>query len=85
MKADATRPIAALQVVGLSVAAIWFFAALDASDGFEFDLPPRACSSINLVNNGTSVFGKNLDNTYSTGGLILINKRGVERFGRGVK
>ncbi len=42
------------------------------------------CSSINLVNNGHSVFGKNLDNNYSTGGLILINKRGVETDGRGV-
>jgi len=43
----------------------------------------RDCSSVNLDNNGHSVFGKNLDNTYSTGGLILINKRGVERTGRG--
>jgi len=42
--------------------------------------PPRhGCSSINLVNHGYSVFGKNLDNTYTTEGLILINKRGVER------
>jgi penicillin V acylase-like amidase (Ntn superfamily) len=39
------------------------------------------CSSINLVNNGYSVFGKNLDNRYTTHGLILINKRGVERTG----
>jgi penicillin V acylase-like amidase (Ntn superfamily) len=37
------------------------------------------CSSINLVNNGYSVFGKNLDNSYTTHGLILINKRGIER------
>ena len=44
----------------------------------------RDCSSIDLVNHGHSVFGKNLDNTYSTGGLILINTRGVERYGRGV-
>lgn len=44
--------------------------------------PPRtSCSSINLVNHGYSVFGKNLDNTYTTHGLILINKRGVERTG----
>jgi penicillin V acylase-like amidase (Ntn superfamily) len=42
--------------------------------------PPRlGCSSINLVNRGYSVFGKNLDNNYTTEGLILINKRGVER------
>ena len=39
----------------------------------------HGCSSINLVNHGYSVFGKNLDNTYTTEGLILINKRGVER------
>ena len=39
----------------------------------------HGCSSINLVNNGYSVFGKNLDNSYTTEGLILINKRGVER------
>jgi len=45
--------------------------------------PPRtACSSVNLVNNGHSVFGKNLDNRYTTQGLILINKRGVQRAGR---
>jgi penicillin V acylase-like amidase (Ntn superfamily) len=37
------------------------------------------CSSINLVNHRYSVFGKNLDNSYTTEGLILINKRGVER------
>jgi penicillin V acylase-like amidase (Ntn superfamily) len=41
--------------------------------------PGLGCSSINLVNHGYSVFGKNLDNTYTTEGLILINKRGVER------
>jgi penicillin V acylase-like amidase (Ntn superfamily) len=41
--------------------------------------PGLGCSSINLVNNGYSVFGKNLDNSYTTEGLILINKRGVER------
>ncbi len=42
--------------------------------------PPRTtCSSINLVNHGYSVFGKNLDNSYTTEGLILFNKRGVER------
>ena len=50
-----------------------------------FDLTPQVeppkttCSSINLVNHGYSVFGKNLDNSYTTEGLILINKRGVER------
>jgi choloylglycine hydrolase len=37
------------------------------------------CSSINFVNHGSSIFGKNLDNSYTTEGLILINKRGVER------
>lgn len=37
------------------------------------------CSSINLVNHGSSIFGKNLDNSYTTEGLILINRRGVER------
>ena len=41
--------------------------------------PGHGCSSINLVNYGYSVFGKNLDNTYTTEGLIFINKRGVER------
>ena len=41
--------------------------------------PGHGCSSINLVNYGYSVFAKNLDNTYTTEGLILINKRGVER------
>ena len=41
--------------------------------------PGIGCSSINLVNSGSSVFGKNLDNTYTTHGLILINKRGIER------
>ncbi|MDH3815706.1 MAG: linear amide C-N hydrolase [Acidobacteriota bacterium] len=41
--------------------------------------PGLGCSSINLVNHGYSVFGKNLDNSYTTEGLILINKRGVER------
>ncbi|MBD3858022.1 MAG: linear amide C-N hydrolase [Acidobacteria bacterium] len=41
--------------------------------------PGHGCSSINLVNCGYSVFGKNLDNSYTTEGLILINKRGVER------
>jgi penicillin V acylase-like amidase (Ntn superfamily) len=41
--------------------------------------PGLGCSSVNLVNNGYSVFGKNLDNSYTTEGLILINKRGVER------
>jgi penicillin V acylase-like amidase (Ntn superfamily) len=41
--------------------------------------PGLGCSSINLVNRGYSVFGKNLDNSYTTEGLILINKRGVER------
>ena len=41
--------------------------------------PGHGCSSINLVNYGYSVFGKNLDNSYTTEGLILINKRGVER------
>jgi len=41
--------------------------------------PGLGCSSINLVNHGYSVFGKNLDNTYTTEGLILVNKRGVER------
>ena len=44
--------------------------------------PGLGCSSINLVNHGYSVFGKNLDNSYTTEGLILINKRGVERTGR---
>ncbi len=53
--------------------------------GYDSNLKPpgRDCSSVNLVNYGHSVFGKNLDNTYSTGGLILINKRGVARAGRG--
>jgi penicillin V acylase-like amidase (Ntn superfamily) len=41
----------------------------------------HGCSSINLVNHGYSVFGKNLDNSYTTEGLILINKRGVQRTG----
>jgi len=41
--------------------------------------PGLGCSSVNFVNSGYSVFGKNLDNTYTTHGLILINKRGVER------
>ncbi len=47
--------------------------------GPESKPPGLGCSSINLVNNGYSVFGKNLDNSYTTEGLILINKRGVER------
>jgi penicillin V acylase-like amidase (Ntn superfamily) len=39
----------------------------------------RDCSSIDLVNDGYSVFGKNFDNDYTTPGLILINHRGVEK------
>ena len=42
-------------------------------------LERSSCSSINLVNHGHSIFGKNLDNTYETQGLILINKRGIVR------
>ncbi|MCW8983841.1 MAG: linear amide C-N hydrolase [Thermoanaerobaculales bacterium] len=61
----------------LAVACGYTEKAVDLTPEFE---PPRTtCSSINLVNRGYSVFGKNLDNTYTTEGLILINKRGVER------
>jgi penicillin V acylase-like amidase (Ntn superfamily) len=39
----------------------------------------RSCSSIDVVNDGYSVFGKNFDNDYTTEGLILINPRGLEK------
>jgi len=47
----------------------------------SLDLKPAGigCSSINLVNDSHSIFGKNLDNCYTTEGLVLINKRGVQR------
>jgi penicillin V acylase-like amidase (Ntn superfamily) len=69
----------ALLVSGLLLAAACGFT--ERVDDPPADAKPRgaSCSSINLVNNGYSVFGKNLDNSYTTEGLILINKRGIER------
>jgi len=54
----------------------------ETGHGSDQKPPGTGCSSINLVNHGRSVFGKNLDNSFSTGGLILVNKRGVEKTGR---
>ena len=66
-------------VTCLLFAAACGFTEKTADPAPEPNPPGLGCSSINLVNHGYSVFGKNLDNTYTTEGLILINKRGVER------
>ena len=66
----------------LLVAAACGFAKKSVDPAPEPKPPGLGCSSINIVNHGYSVFGKNLDNSYTTEGLILINKRGVERTGR---
>lgn len=40
-----------------------------------------ACSAINLVNNGYSIFGANMDTNRLEDGMIVINKRGVIKTG----
>ena len=72
------RTSVSLSVCLLVLLACGFTGRVEISK-LERDPPRRDCSSINLVNHGYSVFGKNLDNSYTTEGLILVNKRGVER------